>query len=499
MNSRKWLGWVAALVGALLTAGAWSLASPAGSSPDDNFHLGTIWCTSPWNSGVCQLEGPAQGAYGQSYYLVPPQAAFVGTDGSPAGPCYAFKSDASGECAEPDGWRRITINDGLYPPVFYAYAGLFATDSQNRTVVQVRLAVSLAAIVVLALAYARSLPWLRPAILVSCAVGLVPLGLSVIASTNPSSWAVAGLLAAWPVGVTVMLATSARQRWTAAALWLVAAVMAAGSRSDAAAYLAGITFITLVVLWRRSVWPARAVAAVILAASTAVLLSSGQTNNVTTGFLEQTQGRSLPVLVWQAVKGVPGLWIGATGAPGGAANSVAEQLGWSDVPVPPAVWAAMLMVIGALMLIGIAWLSWEKTVALALMIGVAVALPSYVLIANKAIPGELLQPRYLLPLVLVIFAVCLVRPASDPLSLTRVQAVVVVVLVAFAQALALNVYMRRFVTGIDVDGPNLDASLEWWWSSPISPNMVWLLGSVGWAAVMTVAGAHLRTRRLTTA
>ena len=42
---------------ALVAVGlAWSLASPAGSSPDDDFHLASIWCATG-DPAVCRRTG----------------------------------------------------------------------------------------------------------------------------------------------------------------------------------------------------------------------------------------------------------------------------------------------------------------------------------------------------------------------------------------------------------------------------------------------------------
>ncbi len=496
-SARARVGWAVALVGALLTALAWSLASPPGSAPDDNFHVATIWCTSVWNEGRCQYDGPAEGAYGQAYYLAPAEATFIGLDNGLGAkpPCYVNDMAHGGECPPAPAVQRVSVNAGLYPPLFYSYAGLFAADSQDRTVLQVRLGVALSVIALIAAAYAATRRWLRPALLVSLAVGLVPLGLSLIPSTNPSAWAIPAVGVAWAVGVSCMLAPGTRQRVFAGIVWLVAALMACGSRSDAAAYLLLITLLTVALLWTRSQLASRIFALVVLLGSGWTVLTSGQTSNVTSGFLEETGGRTFPSLVLQAIRGIPALWVGGTGAPGGPTNVMTAQLGWFDTPVPPVTWVGLLMVIGALMFAGLGWLPWRKAVALAGLGGVGALLPFYVLVSNKAIPGELLQPRYLLPLMLAIFGISLARSAAVPLRLTRVQVTIVIVIVAIAQSAALQLYMRRFLTGIDENEFSLAQPDEWWWVTSVSPDLVWLLGTAGWAMVVTVALLHLRDRR----
>lgn len=493
-------GWILGLMGAVMTLFAWSVASPAGSAPDDNFHFATIWCKSVWNEGRCQFESVAEGAYGQAYYLIPPQAGFTGyAQGSLGTPCFAFKPGQEAICPDTPVIGRTSINDGLYPPVFYAFAGLFTSEDPGRTAVQVRLAVGAAAIALLAGAYAVSLRWLRPALILSIAVGLVPLGLSFIASTNPSSWAIAGVMGVWPAATTLMLSRRPRQQVAAGVVLALSIIMACGARADAAAYVAATLFLLGATLWRRSVWPARLTVAVSCAVAVAIFMTSGQTSNVTRGFQEGLGGRGLGEVAWSLVKALPGLWIGGTGAPGGVTNGDAEQLGWFDVAIPPTAWAALLMVIGALILLGLAWMPWQKTVTVVGLLGLAFVVPGYALILNRALPGELVQPRYLLPLMLVIFGLVMVRSGHRPLGLNLAQAGCVFVAVSLAQALSLHVFLRRFITGVDVLGPDLTAGAQWWWpDAPLSPNQVLFIGVLGWTLVCLVAVSHVWQRRVAT-
>ena len=52
---------------------------------------------------------------------------------------------------------------------------------------------------------------------------------------------------------------------------------------------------------------------------------------------------------------------------------------------------------------------------------------------------------------------------------------------------ALEANIRRYVTGIDAPGLNLDAGREWWWNLPFGPNLVWMVGSVAFAGVVFLA------------
>jgi hypothetical protein len=56
--------------------------------------------------------------------------------------------------------------------------------------------------------------------------------------------------------------------------------------------------------------------------------------------------------------------------------------------------------------------------------------------------------------------------------------------------MALHTNIRRYVTGLDVNGVNLDASPEWWWDVPFTPMAVWFVGSVAFGLVLVAAVAR---------
>jgi hypothetical protein len=55
-----------------------------------------------------------------------------------------------------------------------------------------------------------------------------------------------------------------------------------------------------------------------------------------------------------------------------------------------------------------------------------------------------------------------------------------------AHFVALHINIRRYVTGLDVGGFDLGANTEWWWTGPIGPNVVWLLGSLAYALLVVM-------------
>ena len=114
-----------------LTLVAWAYASTVGSSPDDDFHLASIWCGIGLREGLCEDSGdPAT-------RLVP--AALLDAN------CYAHRPEISGACwnpaAEGLGETRREFDTGpLYPPLFYAVMSVFAGPDIQTSVLLMRIA-----------------------------------------------------------------------------------------------------------------------------------------------------------------------------------------------------------------------------------------------------------------------------------------------------------------------------------------------------------------------
>src|SRR5690554_4026832 len=199
-----------------------------GSSPDDDFHLVSIWCADGADSEYCDL-GPTVGE------RVVPEAL---VDAS----CYSFKPEVSGECQEAvdfDPASTVTTERvnafGGYPPVYYAVMNQLVGDDIQASVVTMRL-VNSALFVALATGLFALLPVRRrPTLVWGWLITTVPLGLFVLSSNNPSSWAIMGVGFSW-IALLGYFESSGWRKAALGALFVLTAVMAAGSRGDAALY-----------------------------------------------------------------------------------------------------------------------------------------------------------------------------------------------------------------------------------------------------------------------
>ena len=65
-----------------------------------------------------------------------------------------------------------------------------------------------------------------------------------------------------------------------------------------------------------------------------------------------------------------------------------------------------------------------------------------------------------------------------------------------AEAISLNVNMRRYISGLSVQDPNLNHYVQWWWNVPVSPMVVWVVGSLAFAGALVCARWFLQRREL---
>jgi hypothetical protein len=476
---------------AFIALAAWAFASPIGASPDDDFHLVSVWCAA---DGGEQCEpGSAD-----SNRVMPSAFEKVA--------CYAQDGARSAACQEAV-WKtwdgdRIEISrgnfGGEYPPVYYAAMHFFAGSDFQVSALVMRL-LNAAIFVGLATALMVLLPGSRRATLLwGWLVTLVPLGMFLIASNNPSGWAITGIGAAF-LSLLGWFETEGRRQWALGALYVVGILMAAGARGDAAIYAIGASIVVMILTANLSrAWLLRAilpVAGLILAF--VFFATAGQSGISTAGFTSGGEA-TIPVTgdgtgVEATLSGVslaaynmlmlPFLWTGVWGS---------WPLGWFDTQLPAIVpWAATAAFV-AVGFAGLGLLNWRKAIASSGVLLVLIVLPVYVLTVGGDKVGANLQPRYLLPLIVLFAFLLLTHPGRRELRFTRVQTGAVLGALAVANLVSLQVNIRRYVTGADQQGLNLDVGAEWWWTGfPVGPTAVWAIGALAYTALLVVLWPQL--------
>lgn len=485
-----WL--VLAPVLALVALLAWAFASPVGAGPDDDYHLISAWCAGPTAGDTCApADEPDE-------RVIPRGLVEIS--------CYGQRPELSAGCQERflEGplLDDLVVSDrgnfvGEYPPVYYAVLGMFTsldvqTSALLMRVFTIVLFVALMTALYLLLPVAR-----RATLVVGWLVTTVPLGMFLLASNNPSAWAAIGVGTSW-LALIGWFETVGRRRVALGVVYALGVVMAAGSRGDAAVYVGFATALVLVYSFRpeRRFLLSAILPVVMGLVALGFLLAARQVGSGVEGFTgEQTPGAGgsagedpglsgLSRLAYNVLN-APSLWTGVFGQWG---------LGWLDTTMPAVVLLGALGAFLVAMFLGVRRMSVRKAVVVVLAALVLWALPVYVLQQGGHIVGEQVQPRYLLPLIILLGG--LLALDARPATWTRAQLLVVAAALAAAHLVALRVDIRRYVTGASDDGGlggfSLDTGAEWWWAGlPVSPTAVWVIGSVAYAALVALLALKL--------
>ena len=237
--------------------------------------------------------------------------------------------------------------------------------------------------------------------------------------------------------------------------------MAAGARGDAALYVIIGMAVAVVLAFRRDRgFALQAILPVALAIGAGVLfLSSQQSGVATSGLGDHQLAAGAPeapsrFLALDLVQ-VPFLWTGVFGT---------WALGWLDTSMPAVVWVASLGIFCGIMFLALGRLPRRQMLVLAALGLVLWVLPAYVLVRGGNVVPQNVQPRYLLPLIVLAAGVALLPSTRGALRLTRAQGLLVFGGLAIAEPLAMYTDIRRYVTGTDVQWSTWMPADEWWWS-----------------------------------
>ncbi|MGK2348318.1 DUF2142 domain-containing protein [Actinomyces sp. W5033] len=463
---------VLVIVLTLLVGIGWSLSSPLSSSPDDDYHLGSIWCPRPAQSSceTSQLNGVP--------VIRVPRAV---SDTSMH--CFVFSAQSAG-CVvgydDDDTVWSTRFDDGDYPVGYYRLHHFLVGHDVELSAVLMRvlnvlLCVALVAVLVL-LAPRKEVPavWLVPLL------SWTPMGLYFIASNNPTSWAVSGLFA-YCAGLYLATRAKGYRRVGLLAAGLVGALMCLGSRYDAAFYLFIVGVALLVaVRWRRGLWPELAAVVVCGVLGLVEMLSSGRTDampgeapgGIGAGFLYR-----LLVGIETIPKYLGGFW-GLHWVPG-----------WGDVPLHTrSPFVLVILAAGGIVFLALRSGTWRTWAPALVLIGSAAVLPAVFHAAGVFMPIEAYQARYVLPLLAPALLMLLVADKDEPLRLSRPQAVWTGLCLVGCHVIAQHTVMMRYVKGVPEQWPlNLDESSQWWWDVPFGPMTLLAVCSCAFAVLVTTA------------
>ena len=480
--TRGAVGAVALLLAMFTFLVTWAFASPLGATPDENYHMASIWCAEGERDGACLTNADG------SVFAVP--------ESLPIQVCYAFDPTIAATCQPEvelvgtDSYEITAVGNfgehaGDYPGLFYSVMSQFVGPDPERSILVMRVVNAAIFTVLTALVYAFSSGRVRRALVATTAIMMVPLGAFLIPSINPSGWTIgsAFLLVFALYGVV-----RSRSRTAIAVLAptaVVAFTMGVGSRADGSVY-AGLAVVVATMLGLRSLRPTLrnllrlVLPAVMLVVALKVFLSVG--SSAVQAPQERGTGRWAVVEIFLEVfQYIPGSlgWF---------------PLGWGDTKMPTIVWVLVCAAAAGVVFVGLANLGRRRLLTTVVAVGALLVVPTYIA-ATSWVAGAALQARYIFPMVIIAVAVAtLVTEAPRPavsgargLVLTTSQRWLVVGAVSVAGSVAIYTNLRRYVTGNDVEKLRLTPA-EWWWpGAVVSPEVLCIISALALVVALVLA------------
>lgn len=445
-----WTKRVLIFLGALfVTFSGWAVSTPVGSSPDDDYHLSSIWCAPGERQGVCQLD-PAD-----------PRSRLLPESVFQAHACYAFKPDTNASCADLltnivlVSTTRVNQTAGLYPGGYYEVMGLFVGSDPDRSVLVMRLFNAVIAIALLGTGLLLAPRGIARSLGVATVIVYVPMGLFIVPSTNPSSWALTGIASVWVFGLSMMMMNTWRRRrtWLLAAGAVFGAALAMSARLDAAVYV-GITaaVIAVIVGWRGVLrqWIGALVLVGVSLAGLWVFIAT-EPPVAPGGEALGTSDQNVGLLLTNIVN-----------APVYLQQVVGGPLGWYDVNLPTWVPMTGILIVGMVIYRQLAQGPSRVLAASVLAFAAVLAVPVAFLQLGGLVVGELVQPRYFLPLMLVFVATASVSPMIRR-SAPWPRPVVLVIVPALTISAILSYWYtaHRYAAGSTQGLFDLDLEITW--------------------------------------
>jgi len=466
------------ILGAIVTLGSWALSSPPGSGPDDEYHLSSIWCSHGYRIQFCEKSTSIYEA------KVPLQ---LQRNGGPRTIfCYAGNSKISASCIrglDPEAVTKLEsgkrFNTSSIASNFYKSNGLLVSPNVNRSILTMRFLQIFIFFTLISFSIYSSgeRKW---AVLLALFVGMVPVGLFIIPSTSPSSWAIVGVVSAGICVMNSFISSKKSYRITAVIGFLLAVLLTRNVRADVN---------------------------IMLAICITLGLISGFVIKETNHSLKFDRARLLRI----AFLAAPGLlyihlrvfslypWRIAKFILGGSFYSLSNdspqaflgflggsiQLGSADFAPTPVV--LILMSVGFVTFI----VTTARFVPLKVKISSGFGLSLLFFLPYWFSLGAIgLASRY----IMAIYLVSLVTFSASAVSSRRLanfkfskSALVTIFLtISLGQSLSLHQSIRRYITGTNISGWNLNEGAQWWWTHGPSPLSIWILGSVAFSVALFI-------------
>jgi hypothetical protein len=474
---RRW--WVAFVLCAALS-GLWAVATPPFASPDEPAHAIRAAAVARGELKGTETHGVPGVRDGAVFYRVPKVFSRADDVG-----CFAFKRDTSASClylGHPSGTARVATTAGNYPPAYYLLVGLPSRPFNSSISLYVmRLVSVLLAAALLASAIATLDRFARPRLMaLGVAVAVTPMVLFLGGTVNPNAVEIAAAIAAW---ISVVAIASEAGRGAVDSRLVVRATVALGilslTRTISPLWVVAIVAAGLMLAgWSatRGLLRARAVqigAGVVALSVLAQLAWTQYANPLASAESTSANGLSSYFIRRTVIGNGADLYRGMIGV-----------FGWLDTPSPFGVTVLWTLVLGLVVVLGLAVATRREVVVLSGLLVLTVIVPIVAGVVEAHSNGFFWQGRYTLPLAVGVPIVAAAAAARSSLGSTLPSRlpIIGVGLLALCHVTDFAQALRRYTVGYD-------GGIMFWshaqWSPPVGA--LWLtLGFVVVVAAFAV-------------
>ena len=441
-----------------MTLICWSLTNPPGSTHDEWFHLGSIWCANGVDRDHCTDRYPGGGI------------ADIDTSS-----CIFPLNTEIRSCSEvvPGGYM---VRSDSYPNGFYQVMKFFVPLGNSLNVLSMRVFNGLVASILLLVQIILLKPKHRTAWLSGFTLTLVPMGVFLVSSVHPSGWGLTACVHGWMFLITAITSDkSDRKRQIGAFVsWFLCGAMCLVSRYDVFGLFL-ITSAMALIFAKASEAKRRVSIAVILfsLASAVFLLLSQFVDRLSLTKLFATNPGDYDNQTW-----VTAWLIRAIAIPVEILGT--GQIAHRGIVMPPIVWILGIAVVAPVLIFSLIGINIRQIGVLATSI---VLLFFAVLWFNQLMYRDLenLNGRYIIPLLPAMIGLVVYTSKSSIQFLEiREFRLVAISILGVAHSVSLHTVLDVFVDGQSFSFlPITVGDTGWWWVGlPIGPNFVWLLGSL---------------------
>lgn len=453
----------------------WTLASPIGSAPDEDFHLTTIWCLKGENN-LCNFGIDNSRKVPALWSSWPP--------------CYVSwpNSDKSAECLTNLELPLQLVATNRYsrpgedPVLFYQVMNSFAGDNPINSVNFMRFFNVLISSFLFFLAIYVAPFIVKRALILSWGLVLIPIGIFNIASTNPSSWTITGIGTLWAFLISLIFHRNSRNNmfYLSIAGVLLSLIISLGSRNDSGIY-ALVTFIAVTLLFITKKWILDRNKLVIFLLVTSISITSAVLWKLRFYFMypywyylsaeiENDQPNAFMALSLE----FPSFFLGLLGGqiPAKDLNkrdlfeNFAYGVSWSDFSFPSIVGILLGISFISVISISINNSSRPKMFSLAIIFFTIVAIIIYLRGVYPEVNDSQITPRYLLPLFLLLVGLSLLSSTTNNSLIGPVQSGIITIFLTIGGSIAWLVTISRYSIGPTDAFTNFHQSSEWWGLAP---------------------------------